>query len=249
MEIDLELQQGEQPKYLKKSNLLLETDTAGIEENQSRLSTRLCDGDPNMANTILVADSVEAQQGATLSLQLEEEFLSNHMAVIRMYQEKEWMDEATSKFLAQAICKSTNDAYNRHWKNWANWCFSENPKRNPTEYDPHLVLRYLVSIQTYSSQHLNVVRSALASVFRIIHSNMPDIAEQRLIQQFFQARKRIKNKLPNISEEIFDINPLLQMVNDWGNTENLLLDRLQRKTLVLLAIATMWRPRSDLGSL
>ncbi|KAG1239783.1 hypothetical protein G6F68_018297 [Rhizopus microsporus] len=71
-----------------------------------------------MANTILVADSVEAQQGATLSLQLEEEFLSNHMAVIRMYQEKEWMDEATSKVLAQAIRKSTNDAYNRHWKNW-----------------------------------------------------------------------------------------------------------------------------------
>ena len=227
----------------------LETDTAGIEENQSRSSTRLCDGDPNMANTILVADGVEAQQGATLSLQLEEEFLSNRMAVIRMYQEKEWMDEATSKFLAQAIRKSTNDAYNRHWKNWANWCFSENPKRNPTEYDPHLVLRYLVSIQTYSSQHLNVVRSALASVFRIIHSNKPDIAEQRLIQQFFQARKRIKNKLPNISEEIFDINPLLQMVNDWGSTENLSLDQLQRNILVLLAIATMWRPRSDLGSL
>ncbi|CAO3658114.1 unnamed protein product [Rhizopus microsporus] len=101
----------------------LETDTAGIEENQSRSSTRLCDGDPNMANTILVADGVEAQQGGTPSLQLEEEFLSNRMAVIRMYQEKEWMDEATSKFLAQAIRKSTNDAYNRHWKNWANWCF------------------------------------------------------------------------------------------------------------------------------
>ncbi|KAG1238647.1 hypothetical protein G6F68_000446 [Rhizopus microsporus] len=71
--------------------------------------------------------------------------------------------------IAQAIHKSTNDAYNCHWKNWANWCFLENPKRSPTEYDLHLV----------------VIRSALASVFRIIHSNKPDIAEQRLIQQFF----------------------------------------------------------------
>jgi hypothetical protein len=148
----------------------LETDTAGIEENQSRSSTRLCDGDPNMANTILVADNVEAQQDGTPSLHLEEEFLSNRMAVIRMYQEKEWMDEEISKLLAQVIRKSTNDAYNRHWKNWAIWCFSENPRRDPTEYYPSLVLKYLVSLQNYSSQHLNVVRSALASVFRIIHS-------------------------------------------------------------------------------
>ncbi|CEJ02200.1 hypothetical protein RMCBS344292_16213 [Rhizopus microsporus] len=105
----------------------LEADTAGVEENQSKLSVRLCDGDSNMANTILVADGVEAQQDGTSSLQLEEEFLSNRMAVIRVYQEKEWMDEATSKFLAQAICKSTNDAYNRYWKNWANWCFQRIP--------------------------------------------------------------------------------------------------------------------------
>ncbi|ORE21593.1 hypothetical protein BCV71DRAFT_261078 [Rhizopus microsporus] len=98
----------------------LEADTAGVEENQSRSSARLCDGDSNMANTILVADGVEAQQDGTSSLQLEEEFLSNRMADIWRYQEKEWMDEATSKFLVQAIRKSTNDAYNRYWKNCAN---------------------------------------------------------------------------------------------------------------------------------
>ncbi|CEG78227.1 hypothetical protein RMATCC62417_12865 [Rhizopus microsporus] len=171
------------------------------------------------------------------------------MAVIRKHQGKGWMDEATGKFLAQAIRKSTNDTYSRHWENWANWCFSENPRRDPTEYDPNLVLKHLVSIQGYSSQHLNVMRSTLASVFRIIHSSKSDIAEHRLIQQFFQARKRTKNKLPNVCEEVFDINPLLQMVNDWGNTENLSLDQLQRKSLVLLAIATMWRPRPDLGCL
>jgi hypothetical protein len=39
----------------------LETDTTGIEENQSRSSTRFCDGGPNMTNAILVADGVEAQ--------------------------------------------------------------------------------------------------------------------------------------------------------------------------------------------
>jgi hypothetical protein len=108
----------------------------------------------------------------------------------------------------------------------ANWRLSETPKRDPMEYDPSLVLKYLVSLQNYSSQHLNMVRSALASVFRIIHSSKFDIAEHRLIQQFFQARKRTKNKLPNICEEVFDINPPLQMVNDLGSTENLSLDQL-----------------------
>jgi hypothetical protein len=95
----------------------LETDTTGIEDNQSISSTGLCDGDPNMANTILVVDDVEAQQDGIPSLHLEEDFLSNRMAVIQMYQEKEWMDEAISKFIAQAIRKSTNNAYNRHWRN------------------------------------------------------------------------------------------------------------------------------------
>ncbi|CEG78938.1 hypothetical protein RMATCC62417_13470 [Rhizopus microsporus] len=97
----------------------LETDTTGI-ENQSRSSTRLCGGDSNMANTISVAGGVEAQQGGTPNVHLEEEFLNNRMVVIRKHQEKEWMDEATGRLLAQAIRKSTNDTYNRHWKNLAN---------------------------------------------------------------------------------------------------------------------------------
>ncbi|CEG81076.1 hypothetical protein RMATCC62417_15318 [Rhizopus microsporus] len=92
-----------------------------------------------MANTILVADGIEAQQDGTPSFHPEEERLSNRMTVTRKHREKEWMDEAIAKFLVQAIRKSTNDAYNRHWKNWANWCFSENPRRDPTEYDPSLL--------------------------------------------------------------------------------------------------------------
>ncbi|CEI87522.1 hypothetical protein RMCBS344292_01933 [Rhizopus microsporus] len=109
---------------------ILETNTTDM-ENQSGSSTRFCDGDPKMANTILVTDGAEAQQGGASSFHLEEESLSNCMAVIRMYQEKEWMDKPTGKFLAQAIRKSTNDAYNRYWKKLGKLVFFRESQERP----------------------------------------------------------------------------------------------------------------------
>lgn len=50
----------------------LETDPTGIGENQSRSSTGLCHDDSSMANIILVADDVEAQQDGSPSFQYEE---------------------------------------------------------------------------------------------------------------------------------------------------------------------------------
>ncbi|CEG82791.1 hypothetical protein RMATCC62417_16799 [Rhizopus microsporus] len=112
--------------------------TEVFEEKQSRLSTCLCGGDLNMANIILVADGIEAQQDGTPSFHPEEELLSNRVTVIRMYQEKEWMDEAAAKFLAQAIRKSTNNAYNRHWKTEQIGVF----QRIPGEAQRSMILAY-----------------------------------------------------------------------------------------------------------
>ena len=118
--------------------------------------------------------------------------------------------------LTQSTRKSTSDNYNIHWKNWVVWCLSRNPKKGPLHYDPLLVVEYLVSLSSLSLQHLNVVRSAIASVYRVVHAQEPSLGNDVLIQQFFKARKRTRNKLPNRNQDISDIDPILILVENWG---------------------------------
>ncbi|CEG70419.1 hypothetical protein RMATCC62417_06323 [Rhizopus microsporus] len=136
----------------------LEADTAGVEENQSRSSARLCNGDSNMASPILVADGVEAQQDGTPSIQLQEEFLSNRQEIVKRWQEKAELSQSTAQYLTQSTRKSTSNNYNKNWKNWVTWHLSRTPKKDPLHYDPPLVAEYLVSLSSLSLQHLNVVR-------------------------------------------------------------------------------------------
>ncbi|KAH8551942.1 hypothetical protein BGW37DRAFT_520212 [Umbelopsis sp. PMI_123] len=55
--------------------------------------------------------------------------------------------------------------------------------------------------------------------------------------------------IPSTLKEIYDLHPVLENVYAWGKTADLLLPQLQKKTLILLTIATMWWPRSHLGTI
>ncbi|KAG1514262.1 hypothetical protein G6F47_011917 [Rhizopus delemar] len=87
--------------------------------------------------------------------------------------------------------------------------------------------------QPYSNNYLNTLRSAIASVFSVIHETKPPIAGHKPIKDFFT-----------------DITILLQHIqNTMSPTCNLSLQHQQLKTILLLCIATTWRPRSDIGCL
>ena len=66
-----------------------------------------------------------------------------------------------------------------------------------------------------------------------------ELGKLRLDSAFFKARKRTRSKLPNRNQEIFDIDPILVLVENRSATKDLPLDKIQKKTLVLLTIATM----------
>lgn len=88
-------------------------------------------------------------------------------------------------------------------------------------------------------------------MFRIIHQYKPSISENPLIQDFFKAKKKSEVKLPTLQQmETWDINILINYIHqNFKNNNELPLERLQEKTIILLCVATMWRPRSDLGAL
>ncbi|KAI8635778.1 hypothetical protein BD408DRAFT_356925, partial [Parasitella parasitica] len=97
---------------------------------------------------------------------------------------------------------------------------------------------------------LNSARSAIASVFKIIYPTKPPIASPQLIVDFFSAKKRRSPKLPNKDQETFDITLITNYILSWGNTGTLSLFQLQQKALLyLLTVSTMWRPRSDIGTI
>ncbi|KAG0736015.1 hypothetical protein G6F57_014919 [Rhizopus arrhizus] len=76
------------------------------------------------------------------------------------------------------------------------------------------------------------------------------LSQQPLITEFLKAKRKLTVKVPEQHEqEIWDIQILIDRVKTWGENDQLSLQLLQQKTLILLGIATMWRSRSDLGRL
>ncbi|ORE09290.1 hypothetical protein BCV72DRAFT_201768, partial [Rhizopus microsporus var. microsporus] len=128
-------------------------------------------------------------------------------------------------------------------------CVRQVPRIDPTAYNPGIVVEYLVQNKQFSYQHLNGIRSAIASVFQVLHSDKPSLTSHERILQFFQAKRRIDPKFPNYTKEVYSLTPIIDMIRSWGPTKGLRLKRLQEKTVLLLAMVTMWRPRSDLGRL
>ena len=91
-------------------------------------------------------------------------------------------------------------------------------------------------------------RSSIASVFNIIHEDKRYIAEDPLIVSFFQAKRKSETKTPTIGkQEIWDIQQLIAYVRGWGPNACLDLAKLQKKIIIWIGIASMMRPRLDLG--
>jgi hypothetical protein len=82
--------------------------------------------------------------------------------------------------------------YDKSWHRWESWCIDQQPWKTPLEYNPTNVLRFLSDKQTFSSTHLNTLRSSIASVFTIIHPNQQPIAKHPLIKDFFIIKENQK---------------------------------------------------------
>ncbi|KAG1049828.1 hypothetical protein G6F43_007863 [Rhizopus delemar] len=93
----------------------------------------------------------------------------------------------------------------------------------------------------YSSIHLNTLRSSIASVFSITHSQKQPIAGQPLIKDFFTAKRNFEVKIPCEQQlATWDVNIFVEYIKkELSPTSGLSLVQLQLKTILLLCIATM----------
>ncbi|SAL96228.1 hypothetical protein, partial, partial [Absidia glauca] len=169
--------------------------------------------------------------------------------VIRKYYEAQGVVGPMSDMLSSPIRRSSASTYDSSWHRWVLWCLDQRPQVHPVPYNPLKVIAWLSAHPTLAYSTVRSHISGLASVWGAIHPEEPPVAKNSIIKRFLQARKRAPRPLPQVADGTWDVRLLLDHVANWGDTDNLDLVKLQDKTIILLTIGTMWRPRSDIGRL
>lgn len=228
----------------------METNTVSIATSQTEKDQADSTGDTLVAHSILVSDAVGyAPTKQTNILSTEREDHSSRMAIIRRAHAKDGLSETAMDYLIGAQRISTQKAYDNGWHLWVTWC--KKNKVSFEEYNVQNVLNFLIANKNFSVQHLNTIRSSIASVFKYVHPDQQPIATQPLIQDFFNSRRKRSVKIPEEHElKTWDTDLVIQYIHtNLPNNTEISLTALQQKTIILLCIATMARPRSDIGNL
>lgn len=236
----------------EKRNLLLpslETNTSCSSQDQgSRIKESNIDN-TILDNTVLVSNDIENETVST-SNDIQTEFAEfNRMVIIREARKKQGYSEKACKFLEKEIRRSTEKAYDNAWMIWVKWCIEK--QWNPREYDIKRLVNFFIEKDNYSYQHLNTIRSAIGSVYKHIYPREVKIAENNQNKEYFAAKKRSRVNIPKLTKlEIWDSDMIVKFILEkWERNGDLNLKDLQLKTIGLLCLATMARPRSDIGRL
>lgn len=149
--------------------------------------------------------------------------VDDRLAVIRQKRKKEGIDADASDFLEKSVRTNTARVYNGGWKKWIIWCKAQTPMIEPTKYDVQQVFRFLMEYKYLSSNHLNGIRSAIASTFKTLHSEEIPLANQPLIMEFFKAKRHQEIQIPTKNQLVtWDINILIDYIkNKLQNTQSL----------------------------
>lgn len=141
-------------------------------------------------------DSTNETHATSDYLEDQSKMVSSRLAVINSFRLQDGLTD-TIKYLNQKTRQSTHKTYDNGWAHWASWCKQQQPPYQPLEYDAKTILKFLQANQDFTSTHLNTLRSSIASVFSVIHSNRSPIAKQPLIEDFFSAKRNSEVKIPS----------------------------------------------------
>ncbi|KAG0800389.1 hypothetical protein G6F22_002283 [Rhizopus arrhizus] len=110
-------------------------------------------------------DEAKGQSNSIPTGQVEYERLE----IIGKKRRAEDLNDEEISYLQQIHRKNTQKVYNVGWRKWVEWCHRQDPTISPVEYNVSDVFKFLMANRHYSLQYLNGIRSAVASVFKIIH--------------------------------------------------------------------------------
>lgn len=215
-----------QPNLVEEGNVLISTMeiyTSSNSEDQTTKDRRRSPSYPKLANSILVSD---ASQDATTSNTNDPQgtkVAADRLEVIRKKTKNLGMTEDSVEFLQHSLRANTLKLYNNGWRLWTKWCNDQDPTIDPEKYDTDNVFKFLVAHRNYSVSHLNGIRSSIASTFKILHPNLPPLASQTKIEEFFKAKRNLEIKLPRPGQlGTWDTDIICQYIKEnWSDNSTL----------------------------
>ncbi|KAI8880933.1 hypothetical protein K501DRAFT_296168 [Backusella circina FSU 941] len=202
-------------------------------------------------HTTLVPNGEKFETEESTDIFQVEEMVDDRLALISKARATWGLSLDGAKFLNKATRNSTQKTYDSAWKKWTNWCSQQDPKIDATKYNVNKVIEFLMENKELSSQTLNGIPSAIASVWKVLHPLETPLADQEMIRSFFEAKRKQEVRIPTQQQLMtWDINVLLKNIKKkWPTNEDLELYDLQKKAILLLSLATIARPGSDIGRL
>ncbi|KAG1035982.1 hypothetical protein G6F43_013135 [Rhizopus delemar] len=243
-----------QPKMVENGNVLvptMEVYTTGSPKNKTGEDQEGSTCNALLADTTLVPHGEQPETEESTDIFQVEEMVDDRMELIRKARTTEGLTLENADYLNKATRNSTQRIYNSAWKKWTNWCRQQDPKVDATQYNVLKVIEFLLENKELSSQTLNGIRSAIASVWKVLHPLETPLADQEVIRSFFEAKRKQEVRIPSQEQLMtWDTDILLMNIKKkWLTNGDLELYELQKKAILLLSLATMARPGSDIGRL
>lgn len=144
------------------------------------------------------------------------------------------MDEDTINILEASLADSTSKQYSTELRQWFEFCNINN--KDPYLAEDRTILRFLTDKFNKKAAYgtLNTARSAVALI------NDRDNSKSKLINRFFQGVYRLRPTTPKYCST-WDPSVVLSKVETWSPIENISLEKLTLKLVILLALGSAFR--------
>ena len=146
--------------------------------------------------------------------------------------------------LEKAERKQTKKSYQSAWHQFCDWCHKQ--FENPCDFKISNAINYLAYLSSTKPNSVTLHRSAISSTWKILFPELPTFGENELTKRFMKGINESYPKKPKNTENDWCIQQVLEVCKTIDNNTCTIND-LSSKTSILLALATFWRPRSDLA--
>ena len=149
----------------------------------------------------------------------------------------------TKELFLKVERKQTKKTYESLWKRFAT--FAQGRGRDPEDYNVNLGLDFIASLAKQSRSNICLARSMLSKTWKMRHPTLPVFGDHALTKELMKAIRESMPKRPK-KRETWDVERVRSHLRTI-DSEKSDLRTLSEKTVTLLAIESIWRPRSDLS--
>ncbi|KAL1920354.1 uncharacterized protein VTP21DRAFT_731 [Calcarisporiella thermophila] len=169
----------------------------------------------------------------------------NRLEIIRSALQTQGFPEKAIELITKTERTTTGKHYASAWKKYITWCAKNG--RDPCSYDLATATEYLAAMsETHHFTSLQVYKTGISRTWQILHPNRTPLADQQVIQRVIRGARdntrHFKEKTP-----FWNVQKAIEKLTLIPSTIDTPLPRLGQKVALLLALTTIWRPRSDLA--